>query len=144
VGHWGLRRWLEARPQASGLAVSGTEDVWLGGQPRPVNTILAALPAERWTRRSAGHGTHGPRCDDWRWLPLAQSSAPGWRRWLRVRRRVSPPTELQASVVLAPQATTLEAVVPVAGRRWTIERGGAAAKGDVGLDHAEGRTWTGW
>jgi SRSO17 transposase len=140
----GLRRWLEARPQASVLAVSGQAYVWVGGPQRPVNTILAALPEESWTRLSAGHGTKGPRWYDWRWRPLAQSSEPGWRRWLLVRRRVSTPTELQASVVFAPQATTLAAVVRVAGSRWTLESGFEAAKGDVGLDHDDVRTWTGW
>src|SRR6478672_8037720 len=42
----GLRLWLEARPQAYVLAVSGKEYVWLGGQQRQVKTILAALPEE--------------------------------------------------------------------------------------------------
>jgi SRSO17 transposase len=34
--------------------------------------------------------------------------------------------------------------VQVAGRRWTIEEGLEEAKGEVGLDHYEVRTWTGW
>jgi SRSO17 transposase len=140
----GLRLWLEARPQAYVLAVSGKEDVQLGGQQRQVKTILAALPEESWTRLSAGNGTKGPRWYDWRWLPLAQSSEPGWRRWLLVRRSISTPTELQAYVVFALPATTLETVVRVAGSRWTIESGFEAAKGEVGLDHDEVRTWTGW
>jgi SRSO17 transposase len=38
----------------------------------------------------------------------------------------------------------LEAVVRVAGTRWTIESGFEAAKGEVGLDHYEVRSWTGW
>lgn len=116
----------------------------MGGQPRPVKPLLAALPEERWPRRSAGTGTKGPRWYDWRWRPLAQSSEPGWRRWRLGRRRVSTPTERQASVVLAPQATTLEAVGRVAGSRWTIESGVEAATGDVGLDHDAVRTGTGW
>jgi SRSO17 transposase len=139
-----LRLWLEARPQAYVLAVSGKEYVWLSGQQRQVKTILAALPAESWTRLSAGDGTKGPRWYDWRWLPLAQPPAPGWRRWLLVRRSVSPPTELQAYVVFAPQVTTVEEVVRVAGSRWTIESGFEAAKGEVGLDHYEVRGWAGW
>jgi SRSO17 transposase len=140
----GLRRWLEARSQAYGLAVSGQEYVWLGGQPRQVKTLLAALPEESWTRLSAGNGTTGPRGYDGRWLPLAQSAEAGGRRWRLVRRRVSTPAALQAYVVFAPQATTLEAVVRVAGSRWTIESGVEAATGDVGLDHDAVRTWTGW
>jgi SRSO17 transposase len=47
-------------------------------------------------------------------------------------------------VVFAPQAPTLDAVVRVAGSRWTIARGVEAAKGEVGLDHDEVRSWTGW
>jgi SRSO17 transposase len=39
-----LRLWLEARPQAYVLAVSGKEYVWVSGQQRQVKTILAALP----------------------------------------------------------------------------------------------------
>jgi SRSO17 transposase len=140
----GLRLWLEARPQAYVLAVSGKEYIGWGGQPRQVKTILAALPEESWSRLSAGDGTKGSSWYDWRWRPLAQSSEPGWRRWLLVRRSVSTPMELQAYVVFAPQATTLEAVVRVAGSRWTIESGFEAAKGEVGLDHYEVRTWTGW
>jgi SRSO17 transposase len=139
-----LRLWLEARPQAYVLAVSGKEYVWVRGQPRQVKTILAALPGASWTRLSAGDGAKGPRWYDWRWLPLAKPSEPGWRRWLLVRRRVSTPTELQAYMVFAPQATTLEAAVRVAGSRWTIESGFEAAKGEVGLDHYEVRSWTGW
>jgi SRSO17 transposase len=144
-GHDRRRRlWLEAQPWAYVLAVSGQAYVWLGWQQRQVQTLLAALPEDRWPRLSAGDGAKGPRWDDWRWLPLADPVAPQWRRWLLVRRRPSTPNELPASVVFAPQATTLEAVVRVAGSRWTIERSFEAAKGAVGLEDDEVRSWTGW
>ncbi len=68
----------------------------------------------------------------------------GWGRWLLIRRRLSTSTELTAYVVFAPQATTLEEVVRVAGSRWTVESGFEEAKGEVGLDHYEVRSWTGW
>jgi SRSO17 transposase len=139
-----LRMWLEARPQAYVLAVSGKEYVWLDWQQRQVKTILAALPEDGWTRLSAGEGAKGPRWYDWRWLPLADPVEPDWRRWLLVRRRVSEPTELRAYVVFAPQATTLAEAVRVAGLRWVIEQLFEAAKGEVGLDHYEVRSWTGW
>jgi SRSO17 transposase len=139
-----LRIWLEAQPQAYVLAVSGKEYVWLAGDQRQVKTILASLPAEGWTRLSAGDGAKGPRWYDWRWLPLADRMDPAWCRWLLVRRSVGTPTELTAYVVFAPQATSLEEVVQVAGTRWTIESGFEAAKGEVGLDHYEVRSWTGW
>jgi SRSO17 transposase len=139
-----LRLWLESRPQAYGLAVSGQEYVWLGAPQRQVKTIMAALPEAGWTRLSAGHGTKGPRWYDWCWQPLAEPVEPGWCRWLLVRRSISGPPELTADVVFAGYGTTLEEVVRVAGTRWTIESGFEAAKGEVGLDHDEVRSWTGW
>jgi SRSO17 transposase len=139
-----LRMALEARPQGYVLAVSGKEYVWVDWHQRPVKTVLAALPEDGWSRRRAGDGATGPRWYDWRWLSLAEPLAPGWCRWLLVRRSVSDPTELAAYVVYAPQATTLEEVVRVAGMRWTIEICFEAAKGEVGLDHYEVRSGTGW
>jgi SRSO17 transposase len=139
-----LRVWLEAQPQASVLAVSGQAYVWRGWQPRQVNTLLATLPEDRGTRWRAGDGAKGPRWYNWQWLPLADPVDPPWRRWLLGRRRLSTPTERTASVVCAPQATALEAVVRVAGSRWTMERSFEAAKGEVGLDQDEVRSWTGW
>jgi SRSO17 transposase len=126
------------------LAVSRKEYVWLGCQQRRGNTILAALADEGWTRLRAGDGAKGPRWYDWRWLPLAEPLEPGWRRWLLVRRSMSDPTDLAAYVVFAPADTTLAEVVRVAGMRWTIESCCEAAKREVGLDHYEVRSWTGW
>lgn len=139
-----LRLWLEAQGHAYVLAVSGKEYVWRAGRQHQVKTILAALAAEGWCRLSAGDGAKGPRWYDWQWLPLAAPLQPHWRRWLLVRRSVSAPTELTAYVVFAPQVSVLATVVQVAGSRWTVERCFAEAKGEVGLDQYEVRSWTGW
>jgi SRSO17 transposase len=130
------------------LGVNATQpfNSWIG-KPVVAGTaeeIAQGLEPSAWRRLSAGEGTKGPRWDDWRWLPLAPPLEPGWHRWLLVRRSVSDPTDLTAYVVFAPQDATLEAVVRVAGSRWTIESGFEAAKGEVGLDHYEVRSWTGW
>jgi SRSO17 transposase len=61
-----------------------------------------------------------------------------------VRRCVSDPTELRAYVVFAPQDTALEEVVRVAGTRGTMAQRFEAAKGEVGLDDYEVRSWPGW
>jgi SRSO17 transposase len=139
-----LRMWLEGRPQAYVLAVSGQEYVRLGGRQRQVKTLVASLPPQGWTRLSAGDGTKGPRWYDWRWQSLAEPPDPGWRRWLLVRRRLSVPMKLTAYLVFAPHNTTLAETVQVAGTRWTIESGFAATTGEVGLDDDEVRSWTGW
>lgn len=99
--------------------------------------FAAGMPA-RWVTGDSVYG------NDRRWLPLAEPLEPDWRRWLLVRRSVSDSTDLTASGVFAPQETTLEAVVRVAGTRWTMESSFEAAKGEVGLDHDEVRSWTGW
>ena len=142
--HRPLRRWLEAQPQAYVLAVSGKEYVGLGTQQRQVKTLLASLPEEGWTRLSAGDGAKGPRWYDWCWVSLAEPVDPTWHRWLLVRRSLSAPMELTASVVFASHATSLQEVVRVAGSRWTVESGFEAAKGEVGLDQYEVRSWTAW
>jgi len=139
-----LRVWWEARAQAYVLAVSGKEYVWRGWRQHQVKTVLAALPPDGWTRLSAGAGTKGLRWYEWCWLPLAQPLLPAWRRWLLVRRSVSDPTALTAYVVFAPHESALETVVRVAGSRWTVESCFEAAKGEVGLDQYEVRSWTGW
>jgi SRSO17 transposase len=139
-----LRVWLEERAQAYVLAVSGKEYVWRGWRQHQVKTVLATLPPDGWTRLSAGAGTKGLRWYEWRWLPLADPLLPAWRRWLLVRRSVSDPTDLTAYVVFAPHESSLEAVVRVAGSRWTVESCFEAAKGEVGLDQYEVRSWTGW
>ncbi len=139
-----LRRWLASQPQAYVLAVPGEAFVGSDGPPRHVDTLLAALPDDGWTQLSAEEGSQGPRGDDWYWLPLADSLEPGWRHGLQVRRSVSDPQERQAYVVFGPRYTTLEAMVRVAGTHGTMARRIEAAKGEVGLDHYEVRSWTGW
>jgi SRSO17 transposase len=139
-----LRLWLEAQLQAYVLAVSGQEYVWLEGRQRQVKTVLAALPATGWTRLSAGAGAKGPRRYDWCWMRLADPLEPGWRRWLLVRRSISTPTKLTPYVVCARDNTMVDEVVRVTGMRWTIESDFEAAKSEVGLDHYEVRSWTGW
>jgi hypothetical protein len=138
--------WLEAQEQAYVLAVSGKEYVTVAAtwtQCR-VSTLLNELPQEGWERLSAGDGEKGPRWHDWYRLPLVPPLQEGFERWLLVRRRLSDPTDLQAYVVFAPVGTALAELVQVAGRRWTIEVAFEVAKGEVGLDHYEVRSWTGW
>ena len=68
----------------------------------------------------------------------------GWSRWLLVRRSLADPCELATYVCFAPEGTSLAALVKVAGHRWTIESCFEEAKGQVGLDEYEVRSWTGW
>ena len=61
-----------------------------------------------------------------------------------VRRHPRRPDEVAFYLVYAPTGTALEEVVRAAGARWTIEDTFKQAKGLVGLDHYEVRSWRGW
>jgi SRSO17 transposase len=139
-----LRGWLEQRRQAYVLAVSGKETVWLEQGQLSVKALLAVVPSAGWARRSAGMGSKGPRWYDWRRMELNPPPQEGWTRWLLVRRSCTEPTELTGYVVFAPATATLDEQVRVAGLRWTVEESIQTAKGEVGLDHYEVRSWTGW
>jgi len=144
-----LRMWLEAHEQAYVLAVSGKEYVNVAATwtPRRVSTLLKelqALPAEAWQRLSAGEGEKGPRWYDWYRLPLVPPLQEGYERSFLVRRSLSDPDDMQAYVAFAPAGVDLQTLVRVAGSRWTIEVAFEAAKGEVGLDQYEVRSWTGW
>jgi SRSO17 transposase len=141
-----LRTWLEGQEQPYVLAVAQTHPVWSAGRAQPVGVVAALLPAQAWTPLSAGEGSQGPRLYGWAWLEVDAEPAArqGGRSWILIRRSLSQPSERAYSRVWGPPQTTLAELVRVAGRRWTIEAGLEEAKGEVGLDHYEVRTWTGW
>jgi SRSO17 transposase len=139
-----LRGWLEKQKQAYVLAVSGKERVWRAQRQQSVKALLAGLPSEGWERLSAGGGSKGLRWYDWLRLELNAPRQEGWKRWLVVRRACNDPTEMTAYVAFAPGQSTLAEQVRVAGKRWTVEESIQTAKGEVGLDHYEVRSWTGW
>jgi SRSO17 transposase len=139
-----LRGFLEEHKQAYVLAVSGKEWVWLGEQQRQIKTILAELSSEGWERLSAGAGSKGARLYEWRRLEVIAPAQHGWKRWLLIRRSISDPSELTGYIVFATAQTTLVELVRVAGMRWTVEESIQTAKGEVGLDHYEVRSFAGW
>jgi len=139
-----LRRWLEERRESYVLAVSVKEPLWVGDEEYRADAVAAQLATRDWVRLSCGDGTKGPRIYDWARVRLNGPVAPQWHRWLLVRRSVSDPADLAYYVVFGPASTTLEEMVSVAGTRWTIETGFETAKGEVGLDQYEVRSWTGW
>ena len=109
-----------------------------GGKRRlRADHIAAALPSRCWQRISAGTGSKGPRWYDWAW---ASAHQPGHS--LLIRRGSS--GELAFYRCWSPAPVPLAALVHVAGTRWSVEEQFQAAKGQVGLDHYQVRTWTGW
>src|SRR5215218_8064482 len=134
-----IRRRLEARGRGYVLAVTSGQRLGFV----PVENWLAKVPPEGWRRLSAGEGAKGPRFYDWAYLPY-RGAAPGWRMGLLIRRSPAKPDDLAYHLTHAPEGTTLAELVRIAGMRWTIESCFEAAKGEVGLDEYEVRSWVGW
>jgi SRSO17 transposase len=155
-----LRRALEARGTDAGsdtgqnsvgyvLAVRRNEHVttWPPyGAPgqTTVAALQAAIPPEGWHRLSCGEGAQGPRIYDWAWGPLRPALREGWVHGVLIRRHVERSDEVAPYLTYAPVGTGLAALVRVAGVRWSIDDLFKLAKGQVGLDHYEVRSWQGW
>lgn len=97
----------------------------------------AAVPRGCWHRISAGTGSKGPRWYDWAWVSAHQDG-----HSLLIRRGSD--GTLAFYRCWSPAPVPLATLVHVAGTRWAVEEGFQAAKGQVGLDHYQVRTWTGW
>jgi hypothetical protein len=109
----------------------------------PVSDWVEDIPVDGWRQLSAGDGAKGPWLYDWAFLPF-HGAVPGWTKGLLIRRSLAPTQELAFYLTHAPAETSLADLVRVAGKRWTIEAAFETAKGEVGLDQYEVRTWTGW
>lgn len=138
-----LRVWLEQQELHFVLAVRCNQYVWpdMRGQ-KTVEQLASTVPAQGWITLSAGDGAKGPRLYDWARLPLLSWQMAG-ERWLLLRRSRSD-GKLAYYVCYVPPDTDLQTMVRVAGTRWTVEECFEAAKGEVGLDQYEVRSWHGW
>jgi SRSO17 transposase len=141
-----LRQALEARNQGYVLAVRSNQDVttWPPYGAPGQTTVGAVGPREGWQRLSCGEGAQGPRLYDWAWVPLRPGERHGWVHSVLLRRHPERPSELAYYLAYAPEGTLVAELVRVAGARWSIDDLFKLAKGQVGLDHYEVRSWQGW
>lgn len=144
-----LRIMLERRRKHYILAVRSNErlmvdDRFLRHARGTAAELAKALPAGAWERHTAGQGTKGQRIYDWARIRLLRLQRPPHEHWLLIRRSRKDKTDCAYYVVFAPSNTSLADIARVAGRRWTIEECFQSAKGEVGLDHCEARSWHGW
>jgi SRSO17 transposase len=122
------------------VAVSCTHRVpaFPGGKRRlRADHIAAAMPAHCWHRISAGPGSKGPRWYDWAWASAHQDG-----HSLLIRRGSD--GTLAFYRCWSPAPVPLATLAHVAGMRWSVEEQFQAAKSQVGLDHYQVRSWTGW
>jgi hypothetical protein len=70
--------------------------------------------------------------------------ATGAPAWAVFRRSTDKTKALKVFLSNAPQICAPEDLVRVSGLRWSVETAIEEAKGELGMDHYEIRTWRGW
>ncbi|HXV43372.1 MAG TPA: hypothetical protein VEC96_09935, partial [Anaerolineae bacterium] len=115
-------------------------------KPVPVQTSVAQIPAQAWTRATIKEGSKGPIGCDFAFLRVVESRGglPGPDLWLVIRRNLDNPAELKFYFSNAPADTPLWDLVRLSGLRWPVEIIFEEGKGELGFDHSETRSWLGW
>ncbi len=144
------------RGAGKGYVLGVASNYRFGSWDKPVvagtaEEIAKGLDASVWKRLSAGEGTKGPRLHDWVYCELADLDAAEydetrtglWTRGLLIRRNIAD-GDLAFFTTWCPAGTSIDTLVKVEGRRWTIEDSFETAKNELGLDHNETRSWHGW
>ena len=115
-------------------------------RPVQVNKLAAGIPKEDWTRAIIKEGSKGPIVCDFAFLRLSElrGNLPGPEVWLIIRRNLDDPSKIKFYFSNAPANTPFLEFVRISGMRWPIETIFEEAKGEVGFDHYEMRSWLGW
>ena len=117
---------------------------------RPAKDVIGTLPREAWTRISWRRGTKGDLKADFAAVrvrvadgPLMSRAQhlPGEVAWLVCEKRTS--GETRYYLANHGPRTRLRTLVRLIRSRWSCEQAHMQLKQELGLDHFEGRSWTG-
>ncbi|PWJ02047.1 IS701 family transposase [Streptomyces sp. NWU49] len=136
-----LRDTLEERGQNYVLAVSCRHHITTPAGKIRADALVKRIPKRAWQKLSAGAGAKGQRYYDWA-LAAILDERPGHRHLLVRRNRRT--GELAYYRCYSTTLTTLQTLVKIAGRRWTVEETFQSSKGLAGLDEHQVRRWTSW
>src|SRR3954452_11579837 len=125
-----FRRWLEEREQPYAVMIPRTNAIDYRGRRIRVEQVAAQLP----------QSDSAP----WLCLALSEEGEADMGRWLLIRRDADEPSADVYWLAYGPAGTTEEELVRVCDTRWQVEECFAQAKGEVGMDQYEVRTWTAW
>jgi SRSO17 transposase len=144
--------WVEP-PQARKLKPQPTgrpPSAWHYGKQRPVSVKETAQQAQGWNKVRWREGSKG-WLESRFWAGRVQAShgfhegrSPGKQLWLLVEwpKEAAEPTKYFLCDL--PADYRLRRLVRVAKARWKIEQDYQQLKEELGLDHYEGRSWSGW
>jgi SRSO17 transposase len=125
-----FRRWLEERDQSYAVVIPRTNAIDYRGRRMRIEQVAEQLPESD--------------SSPWLCLALSEECAAGMGRWLLIRRDADDPSADVYWLAYGPAATTREELMRVCDARWQVEECFAQAKGEVGMDQYEVRTWTAW
>jgi SRSO17 transposase len=139
-----FRAGLEHLGLPYGVAIRG-EAVFtvpgVAGDPLSATVLATSAPDDAWETVTWGAGTAGPLTAHFCALRVRPPTGRG-ERWLLCERSA---TDVRKYYLLhLPASTPLVDLVALARSRWPIEQQYRELKGDLGLDHFEGRTYQGW
>jgi SRSO17 transposase len=114
--------------------------------PLPVKDLVKNIQKQDWVRAVLKEGSKGPIVCDFAFLRVTESRGglPVGELWLILRRNLDDPSEVKYFFSNAPVSILPAELVRVCGMRWPIETIFEEAKGEVGMDHYEMRSWSGW
>ena len=115
-------------------------------RPLQVKQLVKKIPKQDWVRAVIKEGSKGPIVCDFAFLRVTESrgNLPATELWLIIRRNLDDPSEIKYFFSNAPATMPLNEFVRISGMRWPIETIFEEAKGEVGLDQYEMRSWQGW
>lgn len=133
------------RPRTRPRVVPGT------ARAQEVRRIAAVLPASAWRRCRIQEGAKGELAADFAFLRVTRArrgGRPGPEAWLVLRRGLTPDARgkrpLKYFLSNAPWDCPRAELARLGGARWPIEVAFEEAKGELGMDHYEVRSWRGW
>ena len=139
-----FRAGLERLGLAYGVAIRGEATFTVPGvvtDPLSATALATSAPEDTWETVTWGTGTARPLTARFCALRVRPPTGRG-ERWLLCERSA---TDVRKYYLLhLPVTTPLVDLVALARSRWPIKQQYREMKDDLGLDHFEGRTYSGW
>ncbi|NTX51513.1 transposase [Myxococcus sp. CA039A] len=121
-----------------------------GVQPWTIEELARQLPEEEYRRVSWREGSRGLQSSTFAAIRIQPAEghvvrkAPGAPEWLLCEWPAGEASPTKYYLSSLPSDTPLKRLVTLAQLRWRVEIDYQEMKGEVGLDHFEGRTWRGF
>jgi SRSO17 transposase len=143
-----FRRALAVRGLQYVVAVTGTATVFSADEDDTAvvtNELAATARFRRITWREGSCGRQSARFAALRVQPVRRKRVtPDAEQWLLIEETNQPKRPFKFYLSNLPPDTSVKTLVRLAKLRWRIERDYQELKGELGLDHFEGRTWLGF